>query len=69
MTQYKFFTKCPHCGFTQNFLTEETLYPMNENVQLVTCDLDEGGCEEEYVVKWKLTPAYKTYKLTPADPD
>lgn len=67
MTSYKFKVKCPHCEFEQFILTQETLYPMNENVQLVTCDPEEGGCEEEFAVKWLLKPVYKTYKLVPAD--
>lgn len=67
MDRYKFKIDCPHCGFNQMILTDETMYPMNENSLLITCDPEEGGCEEEFAIKWKLTPVYKTFKLFAAD--
>ena len=37
--------RCPYCGKDQRAHTEKQL-----DRQLVTCDLDEGGCDREFVV-------------------
>ena len=59
--------KCPYCGTVNQILVEaESLYvsPM-----VVTCDLMEGGCDEDFVIKPQLSVSTKIFKIQEDKPD
>lgn len=67
---YRFQIECPHCGFKQ-FTVSELINiinrPQGEFSEIITCDPDEGGCDQDFAIKWKLSPTYKLYKLVAPD--
>jgi len=37
---------CPYCGFVLGHNIEETY-----SAQVLNCDLEEGGCDKDFVIK------------------
>ena len=46
--------KCPYCGFEQDVVVEVEKYAPRTGHELVRCDVEEGGCDELFVVSWKV---------------
>ena len=63
MSDYIFYVDavCPLCGF-RNELKLESGHHM------VSCDVDEGGCEEYFGLRLEYVPLVTTYKLVEASP-
>jgi hypothetical protein len=56
---YNVYAICPLCGF------ENKLFPhhMSTGLNLVTCDLEEGGCDKIFAVEATPTVNLKVYKM------
>ncbi len=50
--------KCPYCGFVNKVSVENYWHP-----RVVTCDIDEGGCERDFVLKVKKEISTETFKI------
>lgn len=56
--------KCPHCGLEQPVKMEITSTILNRF--FVTCDLEEGGCDETFALEVNLKTHLTIWKLEPA---
>ena len=52
--------KCPYCG-TLNKVSVASEHYWHPRV--VTCDIDEGGCERDFVLKVKKEISTETFKI------
>lgn len=51
--------RCPYCGFINTvFVEKDYCHP-----KVVTCDIDEGGCERDFVLKVKKEISTETFKI------
>ena len=51
--------KCPYCGFEQMARAHPQWFK-----QVVTCDLEEGGCDRDYVVRVAIQAVVtETYRM------
>lgn len=50
--------KCPYCGFVNKISVENHWRP-----GVVTCDVDKGGCERDFVLKVKHEISTETFKI------
>lgn len=50
--------RCPYCGF----INEVTINQVWDK-QIVTCDVDEGGCDREFVIKAYVKADVETFKI------
>lgn len=48
-------TNCPHCWTKNAFRSEATF-----GTEIVTCDNENGGCDQQYAVKWSTAVQTKT---------
>jgi len=57
--------KCPICGCHNNFDHKAMeYYRVQTNRQFVmTCDMDDGGCDCDFVVAINLVPHIHTFKI------
>lgn len=54
------YAECPYCGFENKIKIEpEFYYPK----QVVTCDIDEGGCEKDFVVDIEISIFTESLKI------
>lgn len=65
MNSYKFEVECPYCHFKQYIVTSLVNTPMAEHAEIICCDPEDGGCEMDFAIKWKLSPVYQVYTLNP----
>lgn len=55
--KYSSVLECPYCG-------KKILYSiLDEGKQVITCDLDEGGCDKDYVVNAQIVVKTKIYGI------
>lgn len=61
---------CPWCGLAQYTIVD--LFPvtdvMRAEKKIVRCDLEEGGCEGEFVVTGRGMVELKTHKISGLGP-
>jgi len=48
-----FKVECPHCGMEQNVMVD---IRAQGNVALNYCDVEFGGCDQTFIVKWEPVP-------------
>jgi hypothetical protein len=59
--------KCPYCGISNKLLVDIDsvyIYP-----RVVTCDMEEGGCDKDFVIKPHLSISTKIFKIQEDEPD
>lgn len=57
--------KCPECGLENKVILN---YSINEyDPQIVTCDSDNGGCENYFAVRVKLLPEVTVFRVIDVD--
>lgn len=52
--------KCPYCGKLNSVLVEDGRYFKR---QITTCDLDQGGCDKDFVVDTVVTISVECKKI------
>ncbi len=65
MNSYKFEVECPYCHFKQNIVTDNVNNPMSNHAEIISCDPEDGGCELDFAIKWRLSPVYQVFTLNP----
>lgn len=51
---------CPYCGHDQRVLQDELGCP---RLQLVICCVEDGGCDEEYAIKFSVVVTGQVFKI------
>jgi hypothetical protein len=46
-------------------VTDLVNQPMSNHAEIISCDPEEGGCELDFAIKWKLSPVYQVFTLNP----
>ena len=54
--------QCPYCK-------EEKSVDIDTGLNLVDCYPEDGGCDQTFVIKLKLTPIVETFSLQPYTPN
>lgn len=52
---------CPYCGFSER--REITFSSYVKSKQIITCNLEAGGCEKDFVVESQLTTIANIKKI------
>jgi hypothetical protein len=52
--------RCPYCG-TVNMVDIE--FPGYSQPRVITCDIEQGGCDKYFVVQPHVNVEVKTYKI------
>ena len=50
--------RCPHCNVEQRY------QGLERGKRIITCHVEDGGCDKDYVVDIELHIQYKTFILT-----
>jgi hypothetical protein len=60
-----FTVKCPYCGFLNKRTTDRNYEP----VQLIYCQVEEGGCDNQFAYQPDITVTVdvKVFKLSPLE--
>lgn len=58
------YVKCPYCGFENKVYVGEDFYLPKK---IITCDIDEGGCDKDFVIDVIKKIEIKTYKIEGQD--
>lgn len=59
--KYTVKTKCPYCGH-ENITKLETDYAFPDK-EIVTCDVEFGGCDRDYVIDPKINITVDVYGI------
>jgi len=71
MTTYETFapfvySTCPYCGFKNGRYLQIQWH--KHDTFIVTCDSEEGGCDQEYVIRVEPSFQVKEFSIEPVEP-
>lgn len=53
--------KCPHCQFKDS---REVLFTSYSDKEIVTCNIDAGGCDKDFIIMFRFIPQISYAKIT-----
>lgn len=60
MIKARFSVICPYCSKENKIELDTSLF---SDDTVITCDMDEGGCDKKFVVNFYLSPISKCFKI------